>query len=125
MIEEQTAEAVDVGSVDDFPHEKPVVVRYGKTDVVVVRCGEEVFALKNICPHQTASFAGGTVGYHLSEGEHAGDLLVHRDKPELACPWHGWTFGLRDGRCTVDPRLRVRAYSASISDGRVYVTEAR
>jgi 3-phenylpropionate/trans-cinnamate dioxygenase ferredoxin subunit len=124
MIDEQTKAAqVDVGPLDDFPDERPVVVKVRGADVVIVRCGDEVFALKNICPHQSASFEGGQVGYHLSEGEQVGELVVHKDEPELACPWHGWTFGLRDGRCTVDPRLRVKAYAASIRDGRVVVSD--
>jgi nitrite reductase (NADH) small subunit len=114
---------VDVGSLDDFPHERAVVVQVRGADVVVVRCEDAVFALRNICPHQSASFVGGQVGFPLTEGEHAGELVVHQDRPELACPWHGWTFGLRDGRCTVDPRLRVRAYATAIRDGRVFVLE--
>lgn len=50
-------------------------------DVLVLRTGGEVFALRDACPHS---------GHSLSEG-HLTDCVV-------TCPMHGWEIDVRTGR---------------------------
>lgn len=55
-------------------------VKVGKTDLAVVRVGDEFHAVSNICRHAFAPLSDGFVEGH-----------------ELVCPWHGWRYDVRDG----------------------------
>jgi nitrite reductase/ring-hydroxylating ferredoxin subunit len=61
----------------------------------------QVHAIDGMCPHQ---------GGPLAEGE--------RDAHTVTCPWHGWRFDLRDGRC-----LTARAVSQRVFDVRIDGTD--
>ena len=80
----------------------------------------EVFALRDICPHRAAPLSAGSIV------EGAGGLA------EVACPYHGWRFGTRDGVCAAIPslaegqaldasRIRVRSFPVRESQGMVFV----
>jgi len=58
----------------------------------------------------------------IGPGRRIGDFAL-TGRPLIACPRHVWTFDLRTGQCTVDPRLRVRAYAVKERDGRVLVDD--
>lgn len=52
----------------------------------------EPFALKDVCPHRAAPLSGGR-------------LIDLEGKPAIACPYHGWSFSVADGRCLAVPAL--------------------
>lgn len=66
---------------------KPLRLRYPPFHIVVVRLGDEVFAIEDSCNHAGASLAKGPVT--------ADDCIV--------CPLHGYAFSLRSG-ALVRPR---------------------
>jgi nitrite reductase (NADH) small subunit len=111
----------DAGPVADLPAGSPAIVKVGGRELALVRLGDTVYAVRNVCPHQTQSFAGGRAQSRVEGGATIGDLDLLEDDPALACPWHGFEFRLRDGRCLVNPSLRVRTYPVEIRDGRVFV----
>lgn len=95
---------VPVCLLSDLPEGAARHVKVGKSDIAVVRVGEEVFALSNVCRHAFAPLAEGyTDGYFI------------------ACPWHGWRYDVRDGT-TDHPNADVRTFPASVRDGEVIVT---
>ncbi len=98
-------EFVDVLSIDDLPHGKPVVVEVGRVPVMLLRQGEEIYAVENWCPH-----AGGP----LSEGELEGN--------EVVCPWHRSRFCLRDGAPLDGPASApLRTFEVREQNGRIAV----
>ena len=42
-------------------------------------------------------------------------------EPHIVCPWHGWEYDLRTGRCAADPRFALRRYEVVCREGEVYV----
>jgi 3-phenylpropionate/trans-cinnamate dioxygenase ferredoxin subunit len=71
--------------------------------VVVVRIGDDVYALGDRCSHQDVS---------LSEGE------VDADACTIECFKHGSTFDLRTGKPQTLPATRpVPVYDVRVSDG--------
>ena len=73
--------------------------------VVVLRQGEQLFAISATCPH---------VGGPLDEGTLTGDVVE--------CPWHGSRFCLRDGRVLTGPAtVNAPCYTARVRDGWVEV----
>jgi phenylpropionate dioxygenase-like ring-hydroxylating dioxygenase large terminal subunit len=56
--------------------------------IVLAREGDNVFALRDICPHRAVPLSAGCVKSGTVE-----------------CPYHGWRFGLSDGKCKEIPAL--------------------
>ena len=75
--------------------------------VAVVRVGERVFAINDVCSHANVS---------LSDGE------VWCDELELECPKHGSAFSLTTGEANTLPATQpVAVYRAVVADGAVAV----
>lgn len=72
-------------------------VSVGGKLIAVFRCGGEVKAIEDTCPHMGASLAGG----------HVGDGIV-------VCPWHAWRFRLEDGAWADNPRIKIGSYPARV-----------
>jgi 3-phenylpropionate/trans-cinnamate dioxygenase ferredoxin component len=76
--------------------------------VAVVRIGDDVYAIGDVCSHANVS---------LSEGE------VWCDERELECPKHSSTFSLVTGEPTTLPATQpVPVYDVSVVEGQVVVT---
>lgn len=79
------------------------------TPVSVVRVGDDVYAIGDICSHANVS---------LSDGE------VWCEELELECPKHSSAFSLLTGRPTTLPATQpVPVFAVEVVDGRVHVTE--
>ncbi len=75
--------------------------------VAVVRVGDRVFAVNDVCSHANVS---------LSDGE------VWCDELELECPKHGSAFSLTTGEAITLPATQpVAVYPVSVVDGSVDV----
>jgi 3-phenylpropionate/trans-cinnamate dioxygenase ferredoxin subunit len=112
---------IDVGPVDELRDGVPRIVEVHGREIAVMSWRGEVFAVRNICPHQAQSFAHGWVSERVSGGETPGSMSVDDSDPVLACPWHSWRFRLRDGSCIVDPSRRIRVFASTVESGRVLV----
>jgi len=112
--------SVDVGPVSDFPAKRMRIVDIGARQIGVVRWGDRVFAVNNLCSHQGGPLCQGVLSGRLT-ASHPGDLTLDESAATLACPWHGWEFDLGSGRALLAPRLRVRTFNARVADGRVLV----
>lgn len=74
---------IKLANTSDIPEGKSIVVRLSDgIEVALFKVNGKIFALENECPHR-----GGPLG--------EGDLQGHT----VACPWHGWRFDIRDGKC--------------------------
>ena len=112
---------VDVGNAADLRDGVPMIVVAQGRDLVLVRFGREVFALRDVCPHQSKSFLGGVGRARIVGTVEVGDVVARDDDPVLVCPFHGWEYQLRTGHCTTDPKLRVRRYPVEVKAGRVLI----
>ena len=72
--------------------------------VLVTVVDGEVVAVPGVCPHEDVPLANGQL-----------------ERGELTCPGHGYSFDLRDGKCTHDPTLVLRRYPVTIVGGEVFV----
>jgi nitrite reductase (NADH) small subunit len=75
---------IEVGRVSDIPPAGARVVQSPHGDIAIFRtAGDEVFAIRNRCPH---------LGGPLSEG------IVHGAR--VTCPLHNWVIDLASGGAT-------------------------
>jgi nitrite reductase (NADH) small subunit/3-phenylpropionate/trans-cinnamate dioxygenase ferredoxin subunit len=79
-------------------------VTVGGKLIAVFRCGDQVHAIDDMCPHMGASLAGGYV-----EGG------------VVTCPWHAWRFRLTDGAWADNPRIKIGCYAVRIDGEEVQV----
>jgi len=76
--------------------------------VCVVRLGDDVYAIGDVCSHAHVS---------LSDGE------VWSDEREIECPQHSSTFELATGRPTCLPATQpVAVYDVAVLDGNVTIS---
>ena len=88
--------------------------------IAVVRWRGRVFAVRNVCPHQSQAFVKGVVR-PAAVSERAGEIGYDEDRPVLACPCHHFQFELGTGKCLVDPALRIKAYRVEVESGKVFL----
>jgi nitrite reductase/ring-hydroxylating ferredoxin subunit len=81
-----------------------LVERAGRLVAVFNAGGGRFHALGAECPHELGPLADGWV--------EAGSAV---------CPWHGFDFDLRDGRCRTDPALSVPVYPVRLTGTTVEV----
>jgi nitrite reductase/ring-hydroxylating ferredoxin subunit len=93
-----------VAALSDVRDGACLAVDLAGESLVLLRSGDNVFALANRCPH---------AGAPLSEGFLEGELLT--------CAWHGWTFDVRSGASPDDPELAVRTFAVALVGGQVLV----
>ena len=93
----------------DVTEGKPALASHEGLDLVVLKRGQEVWALSNRCTHRSGP---------LNEGELDGTCIV--------CPWHGSTFEMSDGTVKRGPAtIPQPAFEARLRDGKVEVRSAQ
>jgi nitrite reductase/ring-hydroxylating ferredoxin subunit len=115
----------DVGALDDFEERRPAVVEVDGREIGILRWNDDVFAVRNICPHMLAPVCRGTALAFITSDER-GKLEVDATRPVIVCPWHGWEFDAATGRAVcqgVD--YKVRTYPTEVEEGRVKVMAGR
>ena len=96
---------VRAAALADLAPDRPLAVTLNGTRIALVRVGEAVHAVDDVCTHQ---------GGPLSEGRLSG--------ARLACPWHGWMFDVRTGQCLMPSRgAAVSSDPVRVEDGDVWV----
>jgi len=101
----QPEKFVKVLGESELPENTPTKVDAGGVNVVLVKQGDTIFALRETCTH---------LGGPLSEGKLEGD--------SIRCPWHGSLFCLKDGRVLDGPAVfPERTFDVRVRDGSIEV----
>lgn len=93
-----------VAQVGDVPEGQGRVYEVGGKLVAVFLDEGAYYAIDDACPHQGAPLSDGIVF----------------DKT-VTCTWHGWRFGLEDGRHLEGSRCKVATYPVRVQDGQIQV----
>jgi nitrite reductase/ring-hydroxylating ferredoxin subunit len=92
-------------ALDALPDRRPTLTHVDGTEILLVRSGEDVFAIGNRCSHMGAPLTKGPVTF-------AGSLRTIR------CPLHGSTFDLSNGKVMRGPATSpVPAFETRVADG--------
>jgi nitrite reductase (NADH) small subunit len=111
----------EAASLEDLLEGEPRIVQAERREIVLVLWRGEVFAIPNVCPHMLSTFAQAHVLSVVTGAERLGELTVHNEEPLIQCPWHSWRYSLRSGKCTVDPKLRLRTYKVEVLNGKIWI----
>jgi len=94
---------IDVGKLVDIPKLGARVVKTVEGDVAVFRtANDEVFALRDQCPHKKGP---------LSQG------IVHGKR--VTCPMHNWVIELVDGKAVAPDEGCTGVYNVMLEEGHV------
>ena len=116
-----TSRAHDIGAATDFAPGSLHRVEVEGRGLVVLRRGEEFFALRDVCPHQGARLSAGQLGGTPLPCRPGEEIAYGRVGEVLTCPWHGWELDLRTGQALANPQARVRAYPVRRAGERLLV----
>ena len=95
----------EIISLDEIPRLGTRVLRTDTMDIAIFRTAkDEVFALKDNCPHK---------GGPLSQG------IVHGNT--VTCPLHNWKIELDSGRALAPDEGCTNRFAVKVEDGRVYI----
>jgi nitrite reductase/ring-hydroxylating ferredoxin subunit len=98
-------EFVKCAKVADIPNGEALAVEVNGATLALVKVGDDVFCIHDICTHEHA---------HLSEGFCEGY--------EIECPLHGSIFDVRTGEVKSLPATEdVKTYNVKVEDGDVSV----
>jgi len=107
-VEEQSMSSeawIEVGSVIDIPRLGARVVETANGNIGIFRTADdEIFALRDSCPHK---------GGPLSQG------IVHGKR--ITCPLHNWVLELETGEAIAPDEGCAASYPVKIEDGKVYL----
>ena len=96
---------VRVAGTDDIPVGQGALLDVNGVNLAVFNAGGGRFhATSPVCPHEDGP---------LAEGWIEGDAVV--------CPWHGFDFDLKTGRCLVDDHLAITVYPVRVTGSSVEV----
>jgi len=97
---------IEVGTLADIPKQGARVVRTKDGDIAVFRTlDDEVFALRDSCPHK---------GGQLSQG------IVYGNK--VACPMHDWKINLDTGLAVAPDEGCAARFPVRIDGGKVFLS---
>ncbi len=99
---------IDAGPADALAEQAPLETDLGGQPVLVVRCGEAVYAVDDVCTH---------------DGERLGSAEV--ESCQIICPRHGARFCLRTGEALTPPAYEpLRTYAVRIEANRILIEQA-
>lgn len=97
---------IEIGTLADIPKQGARVVRTPDGDIAVFRTlDDDVFALRDRCPHK---------GGQLSQG------IVYGNK--VACPLHDWKISLDTGMAVAPDEGCAARFPVKLEDGRVLLS---
>ena len=96
---------IEVGKVEEIPKLGARVFKSGEGDIAVFRTStDDVFALRDQCPHK---------GGPLSQG------IVHGQR--VTCPLHNWVIDLADGQAVAPDQGCAGHYATRVDQGVIYI----
>lgn len=96
---------IEVVKLEDIPKLGSRVIKTDSVDIAVFRTSsDEVFAIKDQCPHKQGP---------LSQG------IVHGTS--VTCPLHNWKIDLASGEALGPDEGCTNTYAAKVENGMVYI----
>lgn len=98
---------------------KSIQVR--RMSIIVVRKGDNFYALRNACPHQGAEFDKGPLRGAARSYEDK-EICYEKQGGVLYCPWHHWSFDVENGCSVHDPEnTKIKTFDVKIEGDEVVV----
>lgn len=98
----------------ELPPGERKIVEVGRRSIGVFNVHGEYYALRNLCPHQSAPLCRGIITGTTLPSQ-PGEFIWGKDGEIVRCPWHGWEFDITTGRSIFNPhKMRVKTYDVTV-----------
>lgn len=98
------------------PGDKKVINVNKRSILVVCKSPEEIYAIRDVCPHQGAPLSKGSFSGTV-DGDEVGEYRYVREHEIVRCPWHGFEFEAKTGCSLHDPRTsKVKTYPVYVEN---------
>ena len=108
MKPNSSLEFVTVARVGEIAEGQAKAFEVGDQVVAVFLYGEKYYAIDDMCPHMGASLATG----HFDV-----------EQMNVACPWHGWRFDVRDGTWCDNRRIKTDVFAVRLVDDEIQISK--
>jgi nitrite reductase (NADH) small subunit len=88
---------VKLATLDELPPGKSKEIEHNGRIYALFNVEGEISAIDGLCPHQGGPLADGPM-----------------DGSWVSCPWHGWEFCVRDGKSTLNSKLRQPVFEVKV-----------
>jgi nitrite reductase/ring-hydroxylating ferredoxin subunit len=112
--------STDVGALTEFADGAIRTIGVMGREIGIVRWHGAVYAINNLCAHQSGPVCSGILSGRLTATS-PGGMDLDPSTPILACPWHGWEFDVRTGHALHDAQHRLRLFPVRVENGRVLI----
>ncbi len=111
--------------MNELTENSPLVVELDGVQIGLILHEGSIYAYENRCAHQGGPVCLGEVlgkvMLKIGEDQTAIGEYVSQEECHLVCPWHGFEYDLKTGRCVGDHRLHLNKYEVSIRGNDVFV----
>lgn len=109
------------GALADFPEGHHEVVVVGARQIGVFNIKGTLYALPNICPHQTGPVceAKRVTGTLAADADYKPQWVY--DNEVVQCPWHGLEYHVPTGQCLAYEHIKIRRYRVEVSGDDVII----
>lgn len=98
------AEFVRIAGTDDVKAGTGMTAEVNGQAIALFNVEGTYYAIDNTCVHR-----GGPLG----EGELTDDTVT--------CPWHGWEYNVKNGKCSTNPSACVKTYEVKVEGSDVKI----
>lgn len=99
-------EWIRLGPVGRLPPGAAARVDVDGKQIALFHTDSGIYAIDNHCLH---------IGGPMCEGEVSGT--------RVACPWHGWTYDLRDGKRVDRQGSPTKSYRVEVREGAIFLED--
>ena len=119
------AKELFVSKLGGLPDGERKIIPNGNYEIGVYRVNGDLFAYQNLCPHQGGPACEGLlmakVEEVIAEDKTYQGMTFNHDEMHIVCPWHGWEFDLKNGKCTFGGASTLERFEVKNLNGRIYV----
>ncbi len=103
--------------LEDLPPGNRRIVQHGKISIGVFNVNDELYAVRNYCPHEGAELCKGPLTGTNLRTDNVGEMNWGACGYILRCPWHAWEFDIRNGASFTATRVKVKTYPVEVRRG--------
>ncbi|MDF2721015.1 MAG: Rieske [2Fe-2S] protein [Paenibacillus sp.] len=111
-----------IGNVSEWEPGSKKIIDVGGRSIGVYNIRGEFYAIRNLCPHQSAQLCKGITTSFVTSNV-PGEFCFEREGEIVRCPWHFWEFDIKTGHMVVDPRTRTKVYDVSVEKFDITIDE--
>ncbi|MEC9092621.1 MAG: Rieske (2Fe-2S) protein [Planctomycetota bacterium] len=93
-----------IGKISDIKPGEGQSYTVGDRIIGVFNVEGEFFAINDLCPHMGASLSAG-----------------HVEDSNVLCPWHAWSFSVKDGTWCDNTQLKIDVFETKIEGDELWV----